>query len=174
MPYPLLILFLLLLVAALLAWWLAARAQRASGLPAGEVIYADTGAWEKVEKPLVDREHGLVGRPDYLVRTRAGIIPVEVKSGARPATPYASHLLQLAAYCLLVEATSGRAPRWGYLHYDDATLRIPYTSALRAQLLDVLESIRADRQAQEVDRSHDDPARCRGCGFRHACNQRLP
>ena len=167
-------LLLLLLVAASVAWWLAARARRAGGLPTGEVIYADTGAWEKVEKPLLDREHGLVGKPDYLVRTREGIMPVEVKSGPRPITPYASHLLQLAAYCLLVEKTNGRVPRWGYLHYEDATLRIPYTREWRAQLLDVLESMRADRQAQEVNRSHDEPARCRGCGFRYACNQRLP
>jgi CRISPR-associated exonuclease Cas4 len=173
MPYLLAFLFLLLLAAALVAWWLAVRARRVGGLPAGEVVYADTGAWEKTEKPLIDREHGLVGKPDYLVRTREGIIPVEVKSGPRPPTPYASHLLQLAAYCLLVETTSGRAPRWGYLHYDDATLRIPYTRGLRAQLLDLLESMRADRQAQEVDRSHDEAARCRGCGFRYACDRRL-
>ncbi len=173
MPDLLFYLFLILLIAALLSWWLAARARRAGGLPAGEVIYADTGAWEKAEKPLIDREHGLVGKPDYLVRTREGIIPVEVKSGPRPATPYASHLLQLAAYCLLVEKTSGRAPRWGYLRYDDATLRIPYTHELRAQILDLLKSMRADRQAQEVNRSHDEPARCHGCGFRYACDQRL-
>jgi CRISPR-associated exonuclease Cas4 len=174
MPSFIVIVFLLLLFGAFIAWWLTARAQRAGGLPAGEVIYTDTGAWEKVEKPLVDRQHGVVGKPDYLVRTRAGIIPVEVKSGIHPATPYASHVLQLAAYCLLVETTSGRAPRWGYLHYKNATVRIPYTRALRAQLLDIVESLHEDRIAQDVDRSHNDPGRCRGCGFRYACSQHLP
>lgn len=173
MPGPLLYAFLGLLLAALLAWWLASRMQRAAGLPTGEVVYADVGAWEKVPEPLVDRVHGLIGKPDYLVRTREGIIPVEVKSGPRPSAPYASHLLQLAAYCLLVENLTGRAPRWGYLRYDDATLRVPYTPALRAQLLALLKAMQASRQAREVHRSHGEPARCRGCGFRHACDQRL-
>ena len=173
MPDLLFLLVLLLSLAAAIAWRLTWRAQRAGDLPAGEVIYADTGAWERVAEPLTDRAHGLVGKPDYLVRTREGIVPVEVKSGPKPPTPYPSHLMQLAAYCLLIEATTGRAPRWGYLRYDDVTLRIPYTPALRAQLLGLLKAVRADRLAREVNRSHNDPARCRGCGLRHACDQRL-
>ncbi len=93
--------FLVLLALALL--WQARRAQKASGLPGGRVIYTDTRAWgNKVEKPLYDASLGLTGKPDYLVEKNGRIIPVEVKSGRAPQSPYDSHIYQLASYFLLV------------------------------------------------------------------------
>ena len=101
------------------------------------------------------------------------MVPVEVKSGAAPEQPYESHVLQLAAYCLLVEEQEGRAPPHGILKYDDRAFEIDYTPALRAELLDALDAIRHDLHARNVDRSHDEPARCGGCGYRQRCEQRL-
>jgi CRISPR-associated exonuclease Cas4 len=163
---------LLCLLGILLLVW--GRRQRvASGIPSGEVIYSDTGDWQKLEKPLVSRRYGLVGRPDYLVRTQEGgkaiTIPVEVKSRTRPATPYASHVLQLMTYCLLVEDQLGARPPYGLLRYADATLRIPYTDDLRQQVLDAAHAIRAGRSSDAVHRHHNDSYRCRGCGYRNAC-----
>ncbi|MEZ4638650.1 MAG: hypothetical protein R2856_27435 [Caldilineaceae bacterium] len=60
-----------LLIAALglfILFW-ARRKRTETGLPSGKVIYSDTGDWETPEKPLFSRRYGLVGRPDYLVRT---------------------------------------------------------------------------------------------------------
>src|SRR5512136_3059487 len=85
-------LLIALAVLALLVGWLAlraaGRARRSAGLPAGRIVYADTGDWRPLEKPLCSSEHGLTGKPDYLVQTRSGLVPVEVKSGAAPARPY--------------------------------------------------------------------------------------
>jgi len=89
--------------AGLWLFWRAWARQQQSGLPPGRLIYVDTGAWNRCERSLFSNEHRLTGRPDYLVTGREGIVPVEVKSGAAPAAPYAAHVLQLAAYCLLVE-----------------------------------------------------------------------
>ncbi len=169
----------LLLVALILGglgFWLLARAgavYRQTGLPVGRVTYVDTGAWDRCERPLFSSQHRLTGRPDYLVQSRQGVIPVEVKSGAAPEQPYQAHLLQLAAYCLLVEEQEGRAPPYGILKYDDRAFEVDYGSALRAELLDVLAGIRQDLRAREVHRSHDEPGRCRGCGYRDRCEQRL-
>ena len=100
-------------VLAFLAWLLARHLQRASGLPRGRVVYADPGLWGKPEKPLFDAALGLTGKPDYLIRSGKSLIPVEVKSGWAPTAPYDSHVLQLAAYCLLVESTTEyRAFAW--------------------------------------------------------------
>jgi CRISPR-associated exonuclease Cas4 len=149
------------------------RKQSTSGLPAGEVIYSDTGDWQEPEKPLLSRRYGLVGRPDYLVRTvedgESVTIPVEVKSRRRPATPHASHILQLATYCLLVEDQLKERPPYGLLRYADATLRIPYTEELRQQVLTAAEEIRAAREARNISRQHDESNRCRACGYRTAC-----
>ena len=162
----------LLLLGGLLLW-LAGRQRRTSGLPAGEILYRDTGEWEATERPLRSRRFGLVGRPDYLVQTSARgktfIVPVEVKSRARPARPYASHILQLAAYCLLVEDNFDAAPPYGLLRYADATLRIPYTDELRRRVLEVAADIRLARRASDTRRSHSEPSRCAACGYRAAC-----
>ena len=64
------------------------------------MVYTDTGAWGKVEKPLYYHALGLTGKPDYLVERDGILIPVEVKSGRTPEAPYDSHIFQLAAYCL--------------------------------------------------------------------------
>jgi CRISPR-associated exonuclease Cas4 len=169
-----------LLLAALvlggLGIWLLARARigrQETGLPEGRVTYVDTGAWDRCDRPLFSNRHRLTGRPDYLVRSREGVIPVEVKSGATPAQPYASHVLQLAAYCLLVEEQEGRAPPFGILKYSDRAFEVEYTPALGRELLNTLDAMRRDLGARDVDRSHDEAARCLGCGYRDACHQRL-
>jgi len=144
-----------------------------TGLPAGEIVYSDTGQWEKQEQPLISRRYGLVGRPDYLVQISENgqtfSIPVEVKSRRRPAQPYASHILQLATYCLLVEDVRKVRPPYGLLRYADATLRIPYSDELRGQVLAAADGIRAGRNAETLGRDHQDPTRCRNCGYRRAC-----
>ena len=170
-----LLLPLLLLV---LGFWLLRRGQRTyetSGLPAGQIIYCDTGAWQTVEKALLNREHGLVGKPDYVVHVRekgrSFTIPIEVKSAKRPSTPHAGHLLQLGAYCLLVEAIYKCTPPYGILHYADATLRIPFDQPLRKAVLAAAEQIRQDQQASNVKRSHEEPSRCRACGYQQHCGE---
>ncbi|MBX3014816.1 MAG: CRISPR-associated protein Cas4 [Caldilineaceae bacterium] len=161
-----------------LGWWFTRRGQqayRASGLPMGEVVYQDTGAWQKVEKPLLNHQYGLIGKPDYLVQVREQgrtfTIPVEVKSGKRPATPHGGHILQLGAYCLLVEDVYQRTPPYGLLHYADATLRIPFTTELRQQVNTAAEAIRRDQRANDVPRNHQQANRCRACGYQQGCGE---
>jgi len=169
-------LLLVALVLGGLGVWLLRRAQaarRETGLPRGRVIYVDTGAWERCERPLFSNRQRLTGRPDYLVRSPRGLIPVEIKSGRAPQQPYPAHVLQLAAYCLLVEEQEGRAPLHGILKYEDRAFEIDYTPALRAELLHVLDDMRQDLAARSVDRSHDEAGRCQGCGYRDQCDQRL-
>ncbi|HVG31331.1 MAG TPA: CRISPR-associated protein Cas4 [Pyrinomonadaceae bacterium] len=180
--------FLLLACVALAAHIAARGRARATGLPEGELVYGDTGfavgkiaparlnaEGERQERPLVSRRHGLTGRPDYLVRTRDGIIPVEAKSARRPAggRPYDSHLMQLAAYCLLVEDALGARVPYGVVRYADAEVRVEYTDELRETLLETLAEIRDAREAEDVHRSHDEPRRCASCGYRDVCDESL-
>ncbi len=163
----------LLFSCALLLLWLAARQRRQAGLPRGRVIYTDTGTWNRLEKPLYDASLGLTGKPDYLVEKDGRIIPVEVKSGRTPSTPYDSHIFQLAAYCRLVEHTYRQRPPYGILHYPARDFAIDYTPQLESALLDVLAAMRRDEGRREVARSHAEPQRCARCGFRSICEERL-
>jgi CRISPR-associated exonuclease Cas4 len=169
---------------ALLGGWLAlrqaARTRHRAGLPRGRVVYADTGDWRPPDAPLFSAAYGLTGKPDYLVETRAGLIPVEVKSSAAPPQPYPSHVLQLAAYCLLVEESEGRAPPHGLIKYADAVFEVAYTPAVRRELLGTLEAMRRWRSQSArqgtsggAPRSHDEAPRCAGCGYRGMCDQAL-
>ncbi len=160
-----------LLLLAIVLWWLARRGRAASGLPAGRVVYVDSRRWRQPPQPLRAPRYGLVGRPDYLVRQGQAVIPVEAKPSRRAGRPYEGDVLQLAAYCLLVEETYRRRPPHGLLVYEGRTWEIPFDSALRQRLLDTLAEMRADRERDAVARSHNQPARCAACGMRGQCGE---
>ncbi|HWS89467.1 MAG TPA: PD-(D/E)XK nuclease family protein [Pyrinomonadaceae bacterium] len=186
------LLLLLLVVAAALAARAAARESKRAGLPTGALLYSDTGRpvgrvagtevgrdGKRQERPLVSEALELVGRPDYLIEAEGGVVPVEVKSTACPASgrPYDSHLAQLAAYCLLVEDVLGASVPYGLVKYRDREVRVEYTPEMRERALaliaDMKEDMRAAAEGEEVHRSHDDPRRCAGCSVRDACTESL-
>lgn len=148
-------------------------ARRRTGLPWGRVLADDVGAGRALQRPLYARRYGLTGKPDYLIERGGASIPVEVKPGRRAPRPYDSDLMQLAAYCLLVEETTGRAPPYGLLRYAEATFRLAYTEAVRERLLATLDDMRDLLGADDAARSHDEPRRCLGCGFRAVCEDSL-
>lgn len=153
--------------------WLAQRSRTRSGLPSGEVAYADAGGWHRSERPLYSSELGLTGKPDYVVHQGGVLVPVEVKSRPAPGSPYASHVLQLAAYCLLVERTYGRRPSHGIIKYADRSFTVDYVGELEQELLRTLTSMRQDLHTGSASRRHTDSHRCAACGHRNHCEQRL-
>ena len=170
---------IILVIGGLILLWQAGRAQKGAGLPGGRIIYTDTRAWgAKLEKPLYDGTLGLTGKPDYLVEKNGRLIPVEVKSGRAPQSPYDSHIYQVAAYCLLVEKSLGTRPPYGIIHYEDRDFAIDYTQELENFVLDILADMRRDdlhskSKSAGVERSHENSARCARCGFRNVCEQKL-
>jgi CRISPR-associated exonuclease Cas4 len=187
MSYLLLVIPVLLAV-ALIAHLAARSAAGRTGLPAGQLIYSDTGyavghinpvttneQGEKQERPLTSRRYALSGRPDYLVRTGDGIVPVEAKSTMCPASGRAfdSHVFQLAAYCLLVEDVLDADVPYGIIRYADAEVLIDYTPELEDELIELLGEMREARLAAEVHRSHSEARRCLKCSMREICDEAL-
>jgi CRISPR-associated exonuclease Cas4 len=169
-------------VAQAMYWSFNSRIERVWNMDNASAMFdTDTGAWNRCERPLFSRRYRLTGKPDYVVRGPAGVIPVEVKSGAAPQQPYSAHVLQLAAYCLLVEEQESRTVPYGIIKYADKAFEIDYTPALRAQVVDTIEAMRrglraddmAAKDMRHMARSHDEPRRCLGCGYRDQCDQRL-
>lgn len=167
------LLFLLIGAGALVH---ARRERAASGVPWGDVLFDDLEE-ESLDQPLLSRRHGLVGKPDLLLRQRRGesrmLIPVEVKSARQPRAAHEGHLLQLGAYLLLVEENFSPAPTFGILRYADGEMLVEWTPELRAEVLAAADAIRAARTAKDVPRSHEDAGRCRNCGYRYACDEAL-
>ncbi len=165
---------LLLVALALWLMWRGRLLHQASRLPAGDVLYSDAGAWFPAGETLVAPDLKLAGRPDYLVAQDDGqIVPVELKSGRAPQRPYESHVLQLAAYCLLVDRHYGTRPSHGILQYEDRAFSVEFSPQLEDDLLHLLAEMRAARYEPALSRDHDSVGRCRQCGFHGVCEQAL-
>ena len=155
--------------------WLWSREQRAqAGLPDGDVIYTDTNTWFHNTDSLVARSLKLAGKPDYLIEEDDGsIVPVEIKSGRAPAEPHEGHVLQLAAYCVLVMESYQIRPSYGIIQYKDRAFAVDFTEDLEEDLYDLITEMRETMFTGAADRDHNDWNRCRRCGLRSVCGQRL-
>jgi CRISPR-associated exonuclease Cas4 len=160
------------LALGILLVWLGRRQRAAAGLPEGRIVSQDVLGRARPGETLYDAVLDLAGRPDYLVEIEGRLIPIEIKSGRAHAGPRRSHRLQVAAYCRLVEAVHARRPPYGILRYADRSYAIPYTGETDRELAGVLDAMRLVG-GEMADRSHESPARCRGCSFRETCDQGL-
>lgn len=164
--------FILLLLGVLL-FWASTRRRRGLGVPEGRVVYEDSGATRRLEQPLFAEDLNLVGRPDYLIENKQGLVPVEVKSGRTPTRPFESHILQLAAYCALVQRNFDQRPAYGIIRYPERSFTVEYTEKLERQLMALLDEMRAGLSRRELHRSHQVTAKCRSCGYFELCPERL-
>ncbi len=165
-------LLLAVLAVVALAGWLYFRNTQI-GLPQGTILYSDTTRC-RLGRPLVSQRHRLTGRPDYLVGTRHGLVPVEVKSAKCPRRgPREGDIAQVLAYCLLVEDVLGTRVPHAIIQYADTQCTIAYGRAERENLLALLAEIRESRYYTTLHRSHVNAARCRVCGYRVTCGEDL-
>jgi CRISPR-associated exonuclease Cas4 len=165
---------LFLIVLSVFTWFWSRRKRAELDLPPGNILYNDLGAWVPQQESLYSEELGLVGRPDYLVENRHGaIFPVEVKSSRAPVRPHDGHVMQLAAYCLLVEEVFGIRPEYGILQYQDRAFAVEYSVELEEELLGVLVNMREETFIGEPNRSHEEWLRCSNCSMRPHCSQRI-
>jgi CRISPR-associated exonuclease Cas4 len=164
---------LFLLAAVAFVGWLFFSRRGNTGLPDGTLVYDDAGR-HHLNRPLVSHRYRLAGRPDYLIKTQGGLVPVELKSTHCPRTgPYEAHVLQLMTYCVLVEDVFGRHVPCGILQYADEQREIPYSLAEKRKVLALADEIRASRRAADLHRNHRQAGRCRGCGYRAVCGEAL-
>ena len=136
-----------------------------------KISYVDTD--DKRPKLFISKKLGLSGRPDYVLLIDDGHIPVEVKTGRTPRGPLFSHILQTAAYCVLLSEEYGEAPPYGILRYEQAEHEIEYDEALRTMVLDKLAEMRQLLVTKDIHRNHNKPGKCRHCSRRAICQERI-
>ncbi len=169
-----LIVALLLLGAGAVLIAVSWRFGQKSGLPQGEVLYEDASG--ETQERFFSKGLLMAGKPDYLMKDRSGdLIPVEVKSSNAPRVgrPYESHLMQLAAYFLLLEDVLQRPVPYGLIRYRNRTLKVANTDDLRARLIEVIAQMRGLMSRGVARRSHNRAQRCSRCSVAHACDERL-
>jgi CRISPR-associated exonuclease Cas4 len=155
-----------LLLVAIAAFSLARRAREGR---AGALVAIDAG--RSMSWTLRSERYRLVGRLDLVRRRPDGRpVPIEVKSRAsfRDGPPR-SHIIQLWAYCLLLEENERKSPLYGILRYGDGVeYTVPWGREERRILLDLREEMagRYDGRARPAAR------RCAHCRWWAVCDAR--
>ncbi len=158
-----------LVAVALLLGVASIRLRRRSGLR-GRVIASDSVV-SRPSRVLRSARYGIAGKPDYLVREHGRVAPVELKPSRDSDSPWLRDVVQLAAYCLLLEETEPRFGGYGYLRYANRTFRIDFTDRVRQELLRTIDGMRADLAASDVLPNHGDPRRCARCMLVAVCGR---
>jgi CRISPR-associated exonuclease Cas4 len=136
-----------------------------------QLTYIDSK--EMKPKLLVSKKHGLSGRPDYVLLVDEHHLPVELKTGRVPSGPLFSHILQVAAYCLLLEEEFGIAPPHGIIRYGQAESEIEYDENLKQLVISKLAEMRELMKTGKAHRNHNKPGKCKSCSRRTICPEKL-
>ena len=161
---------ILLLVASLLAYLVLSGWSRRERTAAG--LRNETLEWtddSPVPSPtLRSKKYGLVGRPDQLVRVGKVFVPIEQKPRARRLQP--SHVLQVAAQCLLVQEVYGVRPPHGVVVLANGVReQVECTDTLEQHLLEVMAQMRSFLNADTAPAPYWVNSKCRACSFRKTC-----
>ncbi len=122
---------------------------------------------------LKAEEYKLRGKPDIILKKNGKPVPVEVKTGRVPEGPFFSHILQIAAYCFLVEKDMGEKPPYGLIRYGETEFDIEYDDSLKELLLEKLGDMREHIDGKEVHRNHNREGKCINCSRRDLCSESL-
>ena len=157
---------LLLAGLALAAWGARALSARRPDRALGRLVAVDAGAPAVLRSP----RYRIQGRPDALRQASDGtVVPIEVKSRATPrGGPTRSHVVQVWAYCLLVEEGTGRPPAFGVLRYADGEFRVRWDAVARQELL----ALRAELARPYDGRASPSPGKCARCPWVAVCDAR--
>ena len=168
---------LLLALAILLLLWNERRSQynrllqerhRALGLPLGELVYEDADGQGET---LSSSQYPLAGKPDYVVKLPDGRpVPLELKLNVEDASaPYSNHIVQIGAYCLILEDYFELPPTHGILRYADREFTVEYTPALRKKIIRMLVEMERCSDIQPPVLQRQRAAKCKVCTFQAIC-----
>ena len=161
---------LVLLVCAIVVYLLMRRLagdwRRSAGLEDGELVGADDSSLGMAT--LRSERLGLVGRPDQILRVGRSMIPVEQKPSARRL--YASHVMQVAAQCLLVQETYGVRPPCGVVVLKGgAAERVPFKPELEQRVHETMRQMRQILNTECRPGARWVQSKCTPCGYREVC-----
>jgi len=128
------------------------RRRQQLGLPNGDVFYRDHHGQPMAAVALRSRVYNVRGKPDCLIRTADGIIPVELKKSARPPSRggvYPNHLIQVLAYIVLVREHYDEPVPYGLVVYgDEAARKVLPTPENLTRFAQVVDQVRLARGLQ--------------------------
>jgi CRISPR-associated exonuclease Cas4 len=142
--------------------------RRVLGLPSGDLVYEDADGQGEI---LYSDQASLLGKPDYIIKLSNGqLVPIELKlSVQNVTTPHSNHVIQVAAYCLILEDYSEVPPTHGILRYADRDFTIDYTPTLRKKVLRLLSEMEDYNEKRHPQLARQKVTKCRACTFQPIC-----
>ena len=142
--------------------------RRVLGLPSGDLVYEDADGQGEI---LYSDQVPLIGKPDYIIKLPNGqLVPIELKlSVQNVASPHSNHVMQIAAYCLILEEYSEVPPTHGVLRYADCDFTVDYTPALRKKVIRLLSEMQNCNEKQRPQLARQRVTKCRACTFQPIC-----
>ncbi len=142
--------------------------ERALDLPEGELVYEDMDGQGEA---LISDQVPLLGKPTYVVKLADGrLTPIEVKNTElNELKPAGQHIIQIAAYCLILEEYAELPPLYGIVRYSDREFEVEYTPALRKKVIRLLEEMALCNERQPPPLQKQKVTKCRACIFKPIC-----
>lgn len=164
--YIFILIIIIVLIASILVYVSSKRKLKRIGIRGNE-IYADMEI--RADSALYSEPLGLVGKPDRITRKGNELIVWEFKSREAPAIPFDSHILQLAAYAILVEDKYKTTVSKGIIRYSNRTFDIKIDRALKERVIETIREIQRFPPQGQMYRNHGERARCLKCEYREVC-----
>jgi CRISPR-associated exonuclease Cas4 len=140
-------------------------------IPKGQIEYSDRLHADS----FFSEELMVSGKPDYILKKGDDHVPVEKKTGRIPRGPLFSHILQVGAYCMLLEEHYGRKPPYGIIEYrDNHSFTIDYDDKLKELILSKLKEMKLIMSGEKkAYRNHHRKNKCMRCSRRDNCAVKL-
>ncbi len=136
--------------------------------PEGDIVYVG----DKTANDIISENYKLIGKPDYIIKNIDYYIPIELKTGRTPRGPLFSHIIQVCAYCLLVE-DNYKQKSYGLLYYPETNYKINFTDELKNTVLKIMEDIHNCKKTKIAHRNHAKVTKCKNCARRNICPEKL-
>ena len=139
-------------------------------IPRGKITYQDLNI---PAKPFYSKRYRITGKPDYIIKNSKRFIPIEVKTTSYKEAQE-NHILQLAAYCHLLEENYNKFVPYGILIYSDISkFKIPFNPKTRFELESVINNIRYIMKTGDISRNHNKISKCKNCSMNQYCDFKL-
>jgi CRISPR-associated exonuclease Cas4 len=139
----------------------------AQSLPEGKIVYQDA---DGTGEPLLAIRYPLSGKPDYVVLSPESVpIPVELKLSIESEEAQSHHVMQLAAYFVILEDLYAQPPSYGLLRYANKDFTILYTDALKRKVVRRLAEMERCNEHRPPALAQQLPSKCHVCPFQPVC-----
>ena len=138
----------------------------------GEELWQNISPKIRSELRIESKTLNLKGIIDQLEIYKAGIVPVELKTGSMPKEGvWPGHRLQIAAYSLLAEEHFKQPIKECFIHYLDHKERrhIAINPFLRQEIKDIIKEVESLLKSKKLPEIVSNINKCQNCGVKEQC-----